>query len=235
MPDNPFDRPDHDPLADFKDIISDEGDPLEEFEDVLANAPDDVFSKVVQFPGAKPEAVDDPLDTTDVGTIESMLEELIAQLHEAKTVPLSHNVLVDKNAFITNLERMRSLLPEELKAARWMIREQAAFMGRTNEKATGLTTRAQQSARETLDEARQQADAMVSQSSIVAEAVEEANILVRNAEAESRRIRLEAEDYSEDRLVQLEHLFGNLVRQVRETRSEFHQARPEGAEAPILD
>lgn len=229
---------DGDPLADFVDIIGDEQviEPLEDFEDVLAtDEAEDVFSKVVTMPGVPSEPVDDPLDTAQVGTIETMLEELIAQMHEAKTVPLSQNVLVDKAAFITNLERIRSLLPEELRAARWMIREQTAYVSRTNEKSKEILDRASQSAHAVLSDARTAADEMVSQSSIVSEAVEEANILVRNAEAEGRTVRLQAEDYSEDRLLQLEHLFGNLLRQVRDTRSEFHQARPAGAEAPILE
>ena len=248
MPDKPHNRfaeragqatPDEgDPLADFVDIIGEEQaiEPLEDFEDVLATeAAEDVFSKVVPMPGVPSEPVDDPLDTAQVGTIESMLEELIAQMQEAKTVPLSQNVLVDKAAFITNLERIRSLLPEELRAARWMIREQAAYVSRTNEKSKEILDRTNQSAHSVLGDARSRADELVSQSNIVAEAVEEANILVRNAEGESRSIRLQAEDYSEDRLVQLEHLFGNLLRQVRDTRSEFHQARPAGTEAPILE
>lgn len=226
-----------DPLADFVDIVGDIGadDAMEDFSDVLAEESDDVFANVVSMPGIGAEPVDDPLDTAAVGSIESMLEELIAQMHEAKTVPLSQNVLVDKAAFISNLERIRALLPEELKAARWMIREQAAFVGRTNEKSKEIMARTNESTKELVERARDEADQMVSQSNIVAEAVEEANILVRNAEAESRRIRLEAEDYSEERMVQLEHLFGNLLRQVRDTRSEFHEARPAPSEAPILE
>ncbi len=226
-------RTSEDPLADFVDIIGDEKD---DFIDLAAvESDDDVFSKVIPMPGVGGDLASDPLDSAEVGAIESMLEELIAQLLEAKTMPLSQNVLVNKAAFITNLERILSLLPEEVRAARWMIREQEAFVARANEKSKEIMSQTNQKAHAIMENARHQADLMVSQSNIVAEAVEEANILVRNAEGEGRRIRLQAEDYSEDRLVQLEHLFGNLVRQVRETRSEFHQARPAAGDVPILD
>ena len=73
--------------------------------------------------------------------------------------------------------------PDELRAARWMVREREAFIARTNEKA-----------REIVDRARKEAEELVSESHIVAEAVEEANILVRRAEGEARRLRLETED-----------------------------------------
>ena len=221
-----------DPLADFVDIIGDET--VENFEDVLAADPEDVFSKVIPMPGIGIDLTD-PLDSSEVGAVESMLEELVAQLLEAKTMPLSQNVLVNKAAFITNLQRILSLLPDELRAARWMIREQAAFVARTTEKSKEILAQTNHKAHAIMENARHQADLMVSQSNIVAEAVEEANILVRNAEGEGRRIRLQAEDYGEDRLVQLEHLFGNLMRQVRDTRAEFHQARPPAGEVPILD
>lgn len=221
-----------DPLADFVDIIGDET--VETFEEVLAADPDDVFSKVIPMPGIGIDLTD-PLDSSEVGAVESMLEELIAQLLEAKTMPLSQNVLVNKAAFIANLERILSLLPDELRAARWMIREQQAFMARTTEKSKDILAQTNHKAHAIMENARHQADLMVSQSNIVAEAVEEANILVRNAEGEGRRIRLQAEDYGEDRLVQLEHLFGNLMRQVRDTRAEFHQARPPAGDVPILD
>jgi hypothetical protein len=67
---------------------------------------------------------------------------------------------------------------------------------------------------------------MVSESRILAEAVEEANVLVRNAEGDARRIRLEAEDLADDRLQQLEVLFRNLLGQVISARSQYHEARP---------
>ncbi|MDH3308327.1 MAG: hypothetical protein OEO77_12515 [Acidimicrobiia bacterium] len=218
-----------DPFDDFEDIIPDDDDLDDDdnvvgmFDEVHGDEPDtDMFEKVVQFPGAAAEPIHDPLDSSSIGQVDAMLQELIVQLQAAKTMPLSSNVLVDKNAFIANLERLRAIMPEELRQARWMIREREAFMSRANEKAREIT-----------DKAQVRSNELVSQSHVLAEAVEEANILVRNAEAEARKIRLDAEDYSEDRLVQLEHLFGNLLKKVRDTRAEFHQARPASPEPPI--
>ncbi|HSM43679.1 MAG TPA: hypothetical protein VK969_01540, partial [Acidimicrobiia bacterium] len=129
--------------------------------------------------GAQPEA-EDILDIVD---------DLIVHLHEAKMMPLSSNVLVEREVFLTKLETLRASLPDELRAARWMVREREAFISRTNEKA-----------REIVDNARKEADALVAESNIVAEAVEEANILVRRAEGDARRLRLETEDDIERQL-----------------------------------
>jgi vacuolar-type H+-ATPase subunit H len=103
-----------------------------------------------------------------------------------------------------------------------MVREREAFISRTNEKA-----------REIIDNARTEADALVADSNIVAEAVEEANILVRRAEGDSRRLRLETEDDVERKLQKLEHLLVELTAQVQTSRAEFHQARPKPPEVPI--
>jgi hypothetical protein len=94
--------------------------------------------------------------------------------------------MLDRDRLLDMLYRLRDDLPEEMRAARWMVREREAFVARTNEKA-----------RELLERARHRSDELVSESYIVKEAVDEANALVRQAEGEATRIRLEAEDYSE--------------------------------------
>jgi vacuolar-type H+-ATPase subunit H len=103
-----------------------------------------------------------------------------------------------------------------------MVREREAFIARTNEKA-----------REIIDKARQEADALVSESNIVAEAVEEANILVRRAEGDARRLRLESEDDIERNLQKLEHLLIELTSRVQGSRAEFHRARPKPPDVPV--
>ncbi|MCI0425876.1 MAG: hypothetical protein L0Z47_08505, partial [Actinobacteria bacterium] len=156
--------------------------------------------------------IDARTETTD---ILDMVDDLIVHVHEAKGMPLSSSALVDRDMILAKLEGLRTVLPDELKAARWMVREREAFIARTNEKA-----------REIVGTARSEAEGLVSESSIVAEAVEEANILVRRAEGEARRLRLEAEDYIEKSLERVEHLLGAILSQIQGARDELHRARP---------
>ena len=122
------------------------------------------------------------------------LDQLILEVEAAKNVPLSNSVMLPREEFIERMRSIRSTvdrllgeavdgLPEELRAARWMVREREAYIARTNE-----------SAREMLVQAKQRSEELVSESYIVSEAVAEANTLVRNSEKEAERIRLEAED-----------------------------------------
>jgi len=158
----------------------------------------------------------DPTDIFDI------VDDLMVNLHEAKTMPLSSNALVDREQFLDLLEKLRTSLPDELRAARWMVREREAFVARTNEKA-----------REIVSKSRAEADEMISDSNIVAEAVEEANILVRRAEGEARKLLLETEDGIEKKLQRVEGLLVDIMSQVQSARDELHQARPRPPEVPL--
>lgn len=149
-----------------------------------------------------------------VGEVQDLVSEMIIAISEAKTIPASGKVIVDREQMLQTLEMLRDRLPEELRAARWMVRERETFVARTNERVRDLVQRA-----------RQKADEMMAETNIIAEATEEANILVRRAEDQAHRIRLEAEDYAEDRLQRLEGLLSRVLDQVREVRAELHQTR----------
>ena len=168
------------------------------------------------------EVVVDATAYTEQADILDIVDDLLVHLHEAKAMPLSNNVLIDREDFLERLERLRAILPDELRAARWMVREREAFIARTNEKA-----------RDIIDKARSEADELVSDSNIVAEAVEEANILVRRAEGDARRLRLETEDEIERKLQRLEGLLVEVMSQVHGARQELHQARPKVPEVPV--
>lgn len=167
-------------------------------------------------------AIDEPRPRSSVGELQDMVDDLIAHVHEAKTMPLSSSVLVDREQFLVMLERLRAELPDELRAARWMVREREAFIARTNEKAQDI-----------IDKAKMESARLVSDSNIVAEAVEEANILVRRAEGESRRLRLEAEDDIENGLERVENLLSELLGKVHYSREDLHRARPKPPEVPL--
>lgn len=165
---------------------------------------------------------DQSVPRSSVGQLQDMVDVMIGHLEAAKAMPLSTNVLVDRDEFLTMLHRLREELPDELRAARWMVREREAFIARTNERA-----------QEIIDRAKSESRRLVSDSYVLAEAVEEANILVRRAEGESRRLRLEAEDEIEGNLEELESLLAGLLTKVHAHRADLHQARPKEPDVPI--
>lgn len=162
-----------------------------------------------------------PVQPVVPGAIADLLEDLISELENARAVPLSNNVMVSQEEMLDRLHQAAEELPEEIRAARWMVRERETYIARTNEKAKDLLTKA-----------KAESDLLVSENYVVQEAVEEANTLVRNAENEARRIRLEAEDYAERHLSEAEVVLGELYRYVTEARAELHKALPPSDEPP---
>ena len=166
-------------------------------------------------------------DETDLRETESidvfeLIETLIAEVQEAKSVPLSGNILIDRDWIMERLQKLQADLPNELRAARWMVREREAFIARTNERAKEIMDRAQSESRR-----------MVSENHILSEAVEEANILVRRAEGDARRLRLESEDEIDGHLSRIETLLTELLGRVHFARDEFHKARPKSPPPPL--
>ena len=179
-----------------------------------------------------PGHVLDLVEQSQVDT-RAALDQLIIEVEAAKNVPLSNSVMLPREEFIERMRAIRSTvdrllgeavegLPEEIRAARWMVREREAYIARTNE-----------SAREMLVKAKQRSEELVSESYIVSEAVQEANTLVRNSEREAERIRLEAEDVAERALSEAETVLGELLRFVQESRAALHEPLPPADEVPI--
>jgi len=167
--------------------------------------------------------------------VSRVIDQMVDEMGNARTVPLSASVMVNKEEFLGRLgglkeelldafERTQELLPEELRAARWMVRERERYVARTNERA-----------REMLGKAKIRSDELIADSHIIKEAVEEANRLVRKAEKEAERIRLEAEDYAERQLTDAETFLGELVRYTQEARAEFHETLPPPPDVPVSE
>lgn len=171
---------------------------------------------------AEPSAMPETRSRTNVGELQDAIEEMLAHLAEAKSMPLSNSVLVDRDEFAEMLERLRNELPDELRAARWMVREREAFIARTNERA-----------HEILERAKAESKRLVSESYVLAEAVEEANILVRRAEGEARRLRLEAEDEIEHQLEEIEAMMAQMLTRTHAAREELHHSRPAPPDVPL--
>lgn len=183
----------------------------------LAGPEVDPLDAIVEEAAAapRPERYEEIPDLPTVGEMQDLIDEMILSVESAKSVPLSSNVVVDRDQMLEMLHILRDRLPEEIRAARWMVRERELFVSRTNEQARNLVAKA-----------RNKANQLVSESNIIAEASEEGNILIRRAEDDAHRIRLEAEDYMSDRLERLEGLLSRLLNHTRTMRAELYQALP---------
>lgn len=139
--------------------------------------------------------------------LETRLDWIIQCIADARPVPLSSSVMVNRDELLNLLTDFRAALPRELKQARWMLREREDFIQRTRREAQDI-----------LDEAHMHAERVVSQTDIVAEAVRTAERIVAEARETARNLRLEAEDFVDAKLANFENVLGKILQTVQTGR-----------------
>lgn len=145
-----------------------------------------------------------------VGDAETLLRRAIDIIATAPTMPLSSSPRIDRDEIIELLEESLSRLPDELRQARWMLKERQEFVNKTRREAN-----------EMLEAARVQAERMVQRTEVVRAAESRARQVVDTAEADSRRLKLETEDFLDQRLASFEILLDKLGKTVAAGRQKL--------------
>ncbi|HLG92379.1 MAG TPA: hypothetical protein VKY15_05295 [Acidimicrobiales bacterium] len=132
-------------------------------------------------------------DREGPASLEELLDRLVEMVSSAKSMPLSASVLISRDEALELLEAARRRLPEELKQARWMLREREEFLAKTRHEADHI-----------LEAARAQAERMVERTEISRQAQHNAQRTIDAAREEAMRLRHEAEDYCDQKLAAFE-------------------------------
>ena len=127
------------------------------------------------------------------GDVEMILRELHETIDQARPAPLSTAVKIDRDAVLDLLEQAITRLPDDLRGARWLLKERDEFLARTHCEAD-----------EILAAARGQAERMVQRSEVLRSAESKARRIVEQARTDAARIRNECDDYCDERLAHLE-------------------------------
>ena len=118
-------------------------------------------------------------------------------------MPLSSSPRIDRDEIIELLEEALQRLPDELRQARWMLKERQEFVAKTRREADEL-----------LEAARVRAERMVQRTEVVRAAEQRARQVMETAEADARRLRHETEDFLDQRLGSFEILLDKLQKTV---------------------
>ena len=138
-----------------------------------------------------------------VGDAETLLRRAIDIVATAPTMPLSSSPRIDRDEIIELLEESLHRLPDELRQARWMLKERQEFVAKTRREADEL-----------LEAARVRAERMVQRTEVVRAAEQRARQVMETAEADSRRLKHETEDFLDQRLGSFEILLDKLSKTV---------------------
>src|SRR5436853_41155 len=133
-----------------------------------------------------------------------LIDKLDDLVHNAKPVQLTDQVRVDKEEIYDILDQMRATIPEEIKQARWIVKERQEMLAEAKREAERI-----------VEEARERQDRMISQEEITRQAERAAEDIIEEARAREREIRLGAEDYADEILNTLEVNLSKFIAVVR--------------------
>ena len=128
-----------------------------------------------------------------VPEVEALLEEAIEILAEARPLPMSTTVKVNRDELVHLLEQAQEQLPEEVRAARWLLKEREDFIAKARQEHQAL-----------IDEGRAQVSRMVERQQVVKEAEARARRILAEARAEANTLSRQVEEYCDRKLARFE-------------------------------
>ncbi|NLD76823.1 MAG: hypothetical protein GX643_09175 [Acidimicrobiales bacterium] len=125
---------------------------------------------------------------------EVLLHRVLELVDAARPIPLSASAKINnKEEVMELLQEAIESLPTELRDARWLRKQREEYLAKMRVDGEEL-----------LDAARARAEQMVQRTEVVKAAEQRARHIVDRADAEARRLRLECEDYCDQRLAAFE-------------------------------
>src|SRR5947199_8936121 len=148
-----------------------------------------------------------------------LIDQLDDLVHNARPVHLTDQVRVDREEIYDLLDQMRATIPEEIKQARWIVKERQEMLAEAKREAERIVR-----------EARDQQSRLVSNEEVTKQAERAADEIIEDARAREREIRLGAEDYADEILNTLEVNLEKFLAAVQRGRDRLAGREEEPAE-----
>jgi len=133
--------------------------------------------------------------------IEQDLRDLIDVVANAKQMPLSASALIPRDEVLGLLEQALANVPDEIREARWALRDREALMEAEQIKAMQL-----------MDQVRAEAARMVDKTEIVRQSHLRADQIIAEAQARARQIINQSEDFIDGKLAGFEIVLERLIK-----------------------
>lgn len=155
-------------------------------------------------------------------TVEVLLRRVIDIITNTRTLPFASSVKLDnKEEVLALLEDACERLPEELRQARWLLKEREEFLEKMQREGDDI-----------VEAARLRAERMVERTEIVREAQHVAQRTMDDARDEARRLRLEAEDYCDQKLAAFQIVLERTMKTVQSGREKLAVTPVPSADGP---
>ena len=143
----------------------------------------------------------------EIFTLLDTLEDLI---ENAKKVPFSEKLIVEREEFLDLIKEIRLKLPDELKQAKWVKEERERIL-----------TEAQKEADDVVKEAENRIISMIDEHEITKKAYEQKNQIMSAANESSRQITQGAREYADNILENLAKSLEKTLKEIEDDRKEL--------------
>ncbi|GAA2369956.1 MULTISPECIES: ATP synthase subunit B family protein [Catellatospora] len=154
----------------------------------------------------------DPLDRID---------DIIALVEAARSVPMSRNCMVDRGELIGALDQLRAELPGELRRSAALLEERDKILDSGRREADRI-----------IHEGEQEHARLVSVNEITVSAEHEGSRIVGDARAEAQRLREEVDEYVDTALGNFEQFLTRALASIERGRDKMHALREIGSFVP---
>ena len=137
----------------------------------------------------------------DILHLVDRLEELI---NESRSIPFTHNVIVDEDRMLDIIDQMRVAIPEEVKKSQQVLSQKDRVIAQAKEEAD-----------RTVNIAKEKSDKLTDRDSIVQDARKKSNQIEAEAETRAKKTQAEADEYVAETLTNLEIALERVLNQVR--------------------
>jgi len=142
--------------------------------------------------------------------VADLVAELRYVIESARPLPLSASSTINKEDVLALIDEIQANMPDELRSARWLLKEREEFRAKMRREGDEIVALA-----------RNRAEQMVQRTQVVKAAEARARKVLEVAEADSRRLRLEAEDYCDQKLGSFENVLQRTLQQVGAGRTKL--------------
>lgn len=156
------------------------------------------------------EELDELPNPYAVPEVEALLEEAIEMLAEARPLPMSTTVKVARDDLLHLLEQAQERLPEEVRAARWLLKEREDFIAKARREHQAL-----------IDEGRAQVSRMVERQQVVKDAEARARKILDDAQADANTMKRQVEEYCDAKLARFEAVLVQTTETVQKGRQKL--------------
>jgi F0F1-type ATP synthase membrane subunit b/b' len=133
----------------------------------------------------------------------AQLEQIV---RDAKSMPLSSSVLISRDEVLEMLHEMQESLPEEIKQARWVVKDREELLAKARADGDRI-----------IEQAHEEQRRMAMRDAVAKRAQEESARMVQEAEDTTSEMRREAEDYVDGKLAQFEIALRKILEDAQST------------------